>query len=65
MGNIIIKGSKELKDKIEFDVIPDRIEAGTFMIAAAMCKGKIKIININPNHLSDLLMLHQIMTVYL
>ena len=52
MGNIIIKGSKQLKDKIEFDVIPDRIEAGTFMIAAAMCKGKIKTTNINPNHLS-------------
>ena len=52
MGNIIIKGSKKLTDKIEFDVIPDRIEAGTFMIAAAMCKGKVELINVNPNHLS-------------
>ena len=52
MGNIIIKGSKQLKDKIEFDVIPDRIEAGTFMIAAAMCKGKVRLNNINPSHLS-------------
>ena len=52
MGNIIIKGSKQLKDKIEFDVIPDRIEAGTFMIATAMCKGKVRLNNINPSHLS-------------
>ena len=52
MGNIIIKGSNNLNDKIEFDVIPDRIEAGTFMIATAMCKGKVELININPNHLS-------------
>jgi len=54
-GDIIIKGVKKLKDKIEFDVIPDRIEAGTFMIATAMCKGKIKLENIIPNHLSILI----------
>ena len=52
MGNIIIKGSNNLKDKIEFDVIPDRIEAGTFMIATAMCKGKVELLNVNPSHLS-------------
>jgi len=52
MGNIIIKGSNKLKDKIEFDVIPDRIEAGTFMIATAICKGKVELLNVNPNHLS-------------
>jgi UDP-N-acetylglucosamine 1-carboxyvinyltransferase len=49
---IIIKGVKTLKDNITFDVIPDRIEAGTFMIAVAMCKGKVKLINVNPDHLS-------------
>tara|TARA_B100000029_G_scaffold514587_1_gene618017 strand:+ start:2967 stop:4217 length:1251 start_codon:yes stop_codon:yes gene_type:complete len=52
MGNIIIKGSQNLRDRIEFDVIPDRIEAGTFMIAAAMCKGKVKLTGINSDHLS-------------
>ena len=52
MGDIIIKGSKKLRDKIEFDVMPDRIEAGTFMIATAMCKGKVELKNVNPNHLS-------------
>ena len=52
MGNIIIEGCNNLKDKIEFDVIPDRIEAGTFMIATAMCKGKVELLNVNPDHLS-------------
>jgi UDP-N-acetylglucosamine 1-carboxyvinyltransferase len=50
-GAIIIKGVKSLKDNITFDVIPDRIEAGTFMIAVAMCSGKVKLINVDPNHL--------------
>ena len=36
---------------IEFSVIPDRIEAGTFMIAAVMTKGHIKLTNVNPNHM--------------
>ena len=49
---IVINGVDQLNDKIEFDVIPDRIEAGTFMIAAAMCKGEVKLENIIPNHLS-------------
>ncbi len=33
--------------------IPDRIEAATFLIAAAMTKGKITMTNVNPYHLSD------------
>ncbi|MCD6232813.1 UDP-N-acetylglucosamine 1-carboxyvinyltransferase [bacterium] len=32
-------------------VIPDRIEAGTFSIAAALCGGKVNIAKIEPNHL--------------
>ena len=32
-------------------VIPDRIEAGTFMIAAAMTNGEIRIENVVPDHL--------------
>ena len=51
-NNIIVKGVTKFKDNFEFDVIPDRIEAGTFMIATAMCKGKVKLNNVNPNHLS-------------
>ncbi|MDB4349719.1 UDP-N-acetylglucosamine 1-carboxyvinyltransferase [Omnitrophica bacterium] len=33
-------------------VIPDRIEAGTFMIAAGMTKGDITIKNVRPDHLN-------------
>lgn len=35
-------------------IIPDRIEAGTFMIAAAITGGKIRIENMIPSHLSAL-----------
>ena len=42
-SDIIIKGVKKLNSRVEIDVIPDRIEAGTFMIAAAMCKGNLKL----------------------
>lgn len=36
-------------------MIPDRIEAGTFLVASALTGGKIKIENCNPNHLASLL----------
>ena len=45
--NINILGIKELKS-ISHSVIFDRIEAGTYIIAAALTKGKLKIKNINP-----------------
>ena len=51
-GSIIIIGVSSLNDKVEFDVIPDRIEAGTFMIAVAMCKGNVTLKNVEPKHLS-------------
>ncbi len=35
----------------EHSVIPDRIEAGTFMVAAAMTRGNILIKNMLPNHM--------------
>ncbi len=34
-----------------YKVIPDRIEAGTYMVAAAMTRGDITITNIEPSHL--------------
>jgi len=49
--DIIINGVSNLKDNIEIDVIPDRIEAGTFMIGAAMSFGNITLTNVNPTHL--------------
>lgn len=34
------------------DTIPDRIEAGTMLVAAALCGGKIKVEQCDPSHLS-------------
>jgi UDP-N-acetylglucosamine 1-carboxyvinyltransferase len=47
---IRIKGVKELFP-VEYTVIPDRIEAGTFMIAAAMTKGKILVKGVILDHI--------------
>jgi len=44
---ITIIGVRELK-KIQYKVMFDRIEAGTYMIASALTGGNLKIININP-----------------
>ena len=48
---IDVFGVKELKSTIH-KVIFDRIEAGTYIIAAALTKGKLKIKNINPKIMS-------------
>jgi UDP-N-acetylglucosamine 1-carboxyvinyltransferase len=48
---IIINGVRELIPA-EHSIIPDRIEAGTFMIASTMTKGEIKIDNCVPEHLT-------------
>ena len=47
---IKIAGVKELKG-CEHTIIPDRIEAGTFMSAFAMSRGKGRIKNVNFNHI--------------
>lgn len=47
---LVIEGVKALRG-CEYDVIPDRIEAGTFMVAAAMTHGDITIENIRVDHL--------------
>lgn len=39
----------------EHVVIPDRIEAGTFLIAAVATRGDVTVTNMNPEHLSNLL----------
>jgi UDP-N-acetylglucosamine 1-carboxyvinyltransferase len=45
---IIINGCKKIKENIKHEVIFDRIEAGTYMIAAALIGKKIILNNINP-----------------
>ena len=52
---IIIVGQKTLNADIEYSVIPDRIEAGTFLIAGACTYGDISVTNVNPNHLDVVL----------
>lgn len=49
--NIEITPIKNENNNIEFDVIPDRIEAGTFMIAAATIGGEVNIKKIDCSHL--------------
>jgi len=43
--------NKELLEIKDFDVIPDRIEAGTYMCAAAITNQEIKINDVIPSHL--------------
>lgn len=47
---IKIEGVEKLKG-VSHHVIPDRIEAGTFMVGAAMTKGNVLIKNVVPDHL--------------
>ena len=47
---IVIDGVDKLKGTI-FDIPADRIEAGTYLVAAAVTKGSITINGINPNRL--------------
>lgn len=37
----------------EFDVIPDRIEAGTYMIATAVCGGTVTVAGVDSSHLTS------------
>ena len=39
----------------EHNVIPDRIEAGTFMVAAAITRGKVLVKNVLPDHLKPII----------
>ena len=51
-----VKGSSDVNDvEILHDVIPDRIEAGTFAVAAAITHSKITINDININHIGSIL----------
>lgn len=51
---IIIEGVSELHG-VQHSVIPDRIEAGTYMIAAAMTGGDVIIENVLPEHQKPLI----------
>ena len=50
---IKIRGVEYLKG-ITYSIIPDQIEAGTYMAAAAATRGKITVRNITPKHLDSI-----------
>ncbi len=45
---LIVEGVKQLQP-VEYQVIPDRIEAGTFMVAAAITAGQLRLVNCRLN----------------
>ncbi|MBI5183825.1 MAG: UDP-N-acetylglucosamine 1-carboxyvinyltransferase [Nitrospinae bacterium] len=51
---IKIKGVTELKG-MDYSIIPDRVEAGTFMVAAAITQGDIKIEDCIPEHVDHII----------
>lgn len=53
-SKIIIEGVKELKDGF-VEVIPDRIEAGTYLIIGALLGNNLKIENVIESHIDSML----------
>ena len=51
---IQITGVKKLKP-VSYNIMPDRIEAGTYLVAGCMTKGDIKINKVNTEHLKPIL----------
>ena len=51
---IKIKGVQTLKE-VSYNIMPDRIEAGTLLIAVAMTGGKVKLKNAIPEHISPII----------
>lgn len=51
---IVVEGVDKLHGT-EYTPIPDRIVAGTYLIATAMCGGNVELINVNAEHISSLI----------
>lgn len=51
---IKIKGIGKLQNNVNHTIIPDQIEAGTFMVAAAATRGDVIVRNIIPKHMESL-----------
>ncbi|MDY0116374.1 MAG: UDP-N-acetylglucosamine 1-carboxyvinyltransferase [Sulfurimonadaceae bacterium] len=55
-ASLTIHGTNgKLIDINEFSIIPDRIEAGTYMCAAAITKSTLKLQNVEPKHLGSVM----------
>ena len=53
-NNIIIKGVEKLQD-LSYNIIPDRIEAGTLLCATAITGGNITLKKVIPEHIDTLI----------
>ena len=53
-NTIIISGVKRLHS-VDYHVIPDRIEAGTFLVAGAITNSEISLISVIPDHLAPVI----------
>lgn len=51
---ITIEGVKNLKD-VSYNIMPDRIEAGTLLCSAAMTGGEIALKNVNISHIAPII----------
>jgi UDP-N-acetylglucosamine 1-carboxyvinyltransferase len=47
-STIIIRGAKNFAKETTHTIIPDRIVAGTYLVAAAITAGEIRLTNVNP-----------------
>ncbi|NDH54479.1 MAG: UDP-N-acetylglucosamine 1-carboxyvinyltransferase [Betaproteobacteria bacterium] len=52
---IVIQGVKSLHG-CEYTVLPDRIEAGTYLVAGAITRGIVRVKNVCPSHLDAVLL---------
>jgi UDP-N-acetylglucosamine 1-carboxyvinyltransferase len=51
---IVVEGVSSLRGGF-YEVLPDRIEAGTFLVAGAITSGRVRVRNARPNHLDAVL----------
>lgn len=51
---LVVEGVEKLHG-CDIEVIPDRIEAGSFLMAAAITKGRVTVEDLDPSHLGSLL----------
>ena len=53
-NKVVIKGVKDLKE-VGYNIMPDRIETGTLLCAAAVTGGKVTLKNTKPEHVTPIL----------
>ena len=49
-----IVGVRKLSE-VSYNIMPDRIETGTYLVAGAITTGNIKLLNVNPTHIEPIL----------